>query len=71
MADTATIQARLAEAEEALHALMTGSREEEVVWADGRRSKYTTATLPQLQAYIADLKAQLIPRRPIFFDFGR
>ena len=69
--DTATIQSRLTDAEAALHALMTGAREQEITAADGQRVTYTAVTMPQLQAYIADLRAQLpgLGRRPIYFRF--
>ncbi|SEP28523.1 gpW protein [Salinihabitans flavidus] len=58
MADEATLQAQLAEAEAALHALMIG---EAVVEADyeGHRQKFTRARAPELRRYIAVLKRQL------------
>ena len=54
MADTATLQARLAEAETALHRLRTGTHAEKV--SDGETTtEFTPARIPALQAYIADL----------------
>ncbi len=58
MADLATLQTRLAEAETAEHSLLTGTRVA-VVARDGRRIEYTPGSLPQLQAYIADLRSQI------------
>lgn len=62
MPDAVTLQARLAEAEAALHALATGRREVKVEFSMGDSSRavtYTPADLPQLRAYIADLRRQL------------
>lgn len=58
MTDTATLQARLTEAEAALHDLQTGRREVSVGY-DGRSVTFTQASIGQLRAYIADLKSQL------------
>lgn len=58
MADLATLQTWLTEAESAHHKLITGSSEEEVAHAD-MRVKYTRSGMQQLTAYIADLKAQI------------
>ena len=57
MADLATLQARLTEAEAAEHALQTGKRVA-VVARDGRRVEYTGAaqSLAALEAYISRLK---------------
>ncbi len=65
------LETRISEAEGALHALMTGAREQEIVSADGERVSYTAVTMPQLQAYIADLRSQrkCNTRRPIYFQF--
>ena len=59
-ADLATLQARLVEAEAALHALMTGSRVQAVA-RDGRRVEYTSAaaSVDALKSYIAELEAQI------------
>lgn len=78
MADLATLQTRLVEAEIAYHNLLAGSVEEEVSQGD-MRVKYTRSVtaLQQLQQYIADLKAQIaavggavvgLPRRAIRVD---
>jgi hypothetical protein len=68
MADLATLQGRLAEAEEALHQLRIGKRVAQI--RHGERSvQYTEAA--KLEAYIADLKNQIARlqgnpgRRPI------
>jgi len=58
MADLATLQARLLEAEIAYHRLMTGTKTVEVQHGD-MRSKYSEAESGALLAYIADLKAQI------------
>lgn len=58
MADLATLQARLTEAETAYHRLLTGSQEEEVEHGD-MRVKYSSAGKQQLAAYIQSLKAQI------------
>ena len=71
--DQTTLQQYLTDAQTALQKLMTNSREEEVRLSDGSSVRYTPTTLPQLQAYIGYLAAQVstTPRRPIFFGFGR
>lgn len=58
MADTVTLQGYLAEAEAALHALMTGQKEVSVGY-DGKTVTYTKASEAGLRAYIADLRRQL------------
>ena len=76
MSDTALLQARLTEAETALHKLLTGSRAEQVTYAAGqvsRSMKYTATNIGELRAYIADLRRQLsLPsrRRAIGVRFG-
>lgn len=62
MPDAATLQARLDEAEAALHRLTTGSQAEDVRYAAGpanRSVRYTAANIAELRAYIADLRRQL------------
>lgn len=62
MTDAATLQARLAEAEAALHRLTTGSQAEDVRYASGSASRsvrYTAANIAELRAYVADLRRQL------------
>ncbi len=76
MADIATIEVRLVEAEEARHKLMLGTRSAEVSYSDGSRVRFTEATLAQLEAYIKTLQQELaqargFSRRPITFEFGR
>ncbi len=62
MPDQATLQARLDEAETALHALLTGRREVSVGY-DGRTVTYARTDVGALQAYIAELKSRLGMRR--------
>lgn len=62
MADRATLQARLDEAEEALHQLTVGRRTKAFTHAAGdvsRNIAWTEATAPQLREYIADLRRQI------------
>lgn len=58
MAELATLQTRLTEAEAALHALATGSMVEEV-WRDGRRVTYTASNIARLREYIAYLNSEI------------
>jgi hypothetical protein len=58
VADLATLQARLTEAEAAYHSLMTGALVAEVQHSD-MRQRYTEANKGELAAYIASLKAQI------------
>lgn len=58
MADLITLQARLAEAEAALHQLHIGSKAENVEH-DGMRVTYTRADVSKLEGYIAGLKSQI------------
>jgi len=59
MADLATLQARLAEAEAAYHKLMTGSLRERIGMGDMQMT-YTRATAPELAAYIAQLRGDVV-----------
>jgi gpW protein len=59
MADAATIQARLTEAETALHELVTGTRRVMVRDADGRTVTYAQSQRGELEAYAESLRAQL------------
>jgi hypothetical protein len=76
MADLATLQTRLAEAEAALHQLATGAKAQSVT-TDSGAITYTPANLPGLQAYVLHLKAQIgaasgTPMRRTFMPgFGR
>lgn len=70
--DLATIETRIIEVEDAIHKLMTGAREVEVVFGD-RRVRYSEAQLPDLQRYHAWLLQQKEAltnggRRPIFIS---
>ena len=58
MADAATLQTRLDEAEQARHALATGQRVVDV-WRDGQRVRYQESNKGDLYAYIADLRNEL------------
>lgn len=57
--DTATLQARLLEAELAYHRLQIGVAEVECQH-DNLTVKYTMASVDKLRLYIADLKSQLV-----------
>lgn len=59
MADLATLQSRLADAETARHNLVIGGQVEDVQHGD-MRQRYTKADLPRLDAYISDLRAQIV-----------
>jgi len=58
MADLATIQTRLTEAETAYHRLQIGSQEESIGLGD-MQVRYTKANADQLAAYIAGLKTEI------------
>lgn len=58
MADTATLQARLDEAEDALHRLMIGASVVEVSYED-HQTKFTRADEAKLRRYIQQLKRDL------------
>jgi len=58
MADTATLQTRLTEAEDALHRVLTG-QSVTVVGYDGHRTEYSPASAGDLRRYIATLRRQL------------
>lgn len=63
MSDLATLQARLVEAEAALHALLTGSMEASIDY-DGRQVAFTMANADRLDAYVARLKSQIAALDP-------
>lgn len=58
MADLATLQTWLTEAELAHHRLATGSQEESAQH-DGMSLTYTRADMGKLKVYIGDLKGQI------------
>ena len=58
MPDTATLQARLAEAEEALHRLAIGEKEVQAGY-NGKSVTFNQSSMQRLRAYIAELKRQL------------
>jgi hypothetical protein len=66
----------LAQAELALHNLVTGTKEESVQFGSGKSVKYTVANLTELRRYIGQLKDEIAacegtgkPRGPIRFIF--
>lgn len=82
MADCSTIDARLAEARSAYHALQTGEAVSRVVDQNGESIQYTRAGLVSLTAYIRSLENEKAEcagnvgplsgyRGPIRFTFGR
>ena len=58
MTDLVTLQARLTEAEAALHALMTGTRVV-MVQTDTKQVRYAESDQGNLRAYIAELRGQI------------
>lgn len=58
MADLATLQARLAEAEAAYHKLVTGTKTVEIQHGE-MRQKYTETTMANLRAYIDELESKI------------
>ncbi|GGG59822.1 hypothetical protein GCM10011415_02220 [Salipiger pallidus] len=58
MADTATLEARLEEAEEALHQVLIG-QSVTVTAYDGHRTEYGPAKEGELRRYIGSLKREL------------
>jgi hypothetical protein len=75
MADLTTLQSRLTEAEAAYHRLMTGDREVEVTFSDGRRVRLGETDASALKRYIGELQAEIAAatcpraRGPIGFLF--
>jgi len=70
MADLATLQTRLAEAEEAYHQLMTGAKEVTVSIGGYGSTTYTQVNIEKLDQYIQKLTAQIArlggkPRRGV------
>jgi len=55
----ATTEQRLIEAENALHALITGELIASVTVPGGRTNQYTPANIGELRKYIAELKREL------------
>ena len=58
-ADRAEMQSRLADAQEALHLLLTGQSPRVFVDQNGERVEYATANAPRLRAYINEMKTAL------------
>lgn len=76
--DCPTLRLRLAEAELALHKLLTGSKAQTVTFGPSKSTTFTPATASDLRRYIGDLKDQLAsccgegtpaPRAPVRFTF--
>lgn len=65
MTDTATLQSRLDEAEQALHDLTVGNKPSAVA-GDGERIEYRSnpQSVAELRSYIAELKRQLGQSKP-------
>ncbi len=62
----------LAEAQAALHSLMTGSRIAEITNPNGGKVSFAAADADKLRAYITQLQqASTTPRRSIFVEYGR
>lgn len=59
MADLATLQTRLGEAEEAHHLLMTGAKEVTVSIGNYGSTTYQQASIERLEQYIQRLQAQI------------
>lgn len=59
MADLATLQIRLAEAEEAHHQLMTGAKEVSVTIGGYGATTYTQVNAEKLEQYIQKLNTQI------------
>lgn len=66
----------LAEAEMALHKLLTGTKEESVSFGAGKSVKYTATNIAELRRYINELKDEIAaaegtgkPRGPVRFIF--
>lgn len=58
MADDAVLTARLAEAEDALHRLLTGAQEVSIEY-EGSATTYSRSSEAGLRQYIRELKKQL------------
>lgn len=77
MTDCATKRLWLAEAENALHALMTGAKEVKVTFGPSKSVEFTAASIRDLRAYIQQLRDEVAecdgrttPRRgPVRFNF--
>ena len=69
--DAATLVTRISDTENAIHALMTGSRVVRITGPNGSEVDYQQTDLASLQKYLVFLKSQdpTQARRPIFFEF--
>lgn len=77
MADLATLEKRLAAADDAYHELMMGARAVKVGFGPGKSVEYTEATAPRLKSYISFLQNEIArakgqrTRGPIRPHWGR
>jgi|DEB19_MinimDraft_3_1074340.scaffolds.fasta_scaffold04617_5 hypothetical protein len=76
MTTLATLQTRLSEAEEALHAILTGTKEVSLEFGSGRKIAYNQGSISELRGYIARLTDQIAVlqgtgagRKPVRFVF--
>lgn len=69
--DSTTAQQYLAEAEAARHARMTGQMPSMIGGPNGSMARFMEMPLADLNNYIAQLKRDISPRRPILFEFPR
>lgn len=79
MADILVLKARLVQAEQAEHDILTGTGVRKFVDQNGESVEYSMVNVKGLQAYIARLKSEIAAlegpatayRGPIRFSFGR
>lgn len=76
MTTLATLQTRLSEAEEALHQLLLGSKEQTIEFGAGRKVTYNQANIGELRGYVSRLEDQIAVlqgtgagRKPVRFVF--
>lgn len=77
MTDCATKRIWLAQAENALHEIMTGSKTVKATFGPSKGVEYSQANIRELQAYIAQLRAEVAEcdgnsvgkRGPVRFSF--
>lgn len=74
MADLATLQTRLTEAEDALHRMLTGQMTTRLRFSDRETQKFVDgASIEGLRRHIADLKRQIAAvsgrRGPVYIRF--
>lgn len=76
--DCSALRIQLAEAQNALHKLITGGQAQTVTFGPSKSATFTPANIEQLRRYIGDMKEQLAsccgegdaaPRAPVRFNF--